>query len=84
MRGGFKKFIFKDGVPYGFNKILGKEIRFLCVHCQGKAKRLMKFLPRNGRRRFYAPLYNLDRCVKAAEVKARSVLKAALGPFGVG
>ena len=82
MRGGFKDFTFKGAVPYGFNRILGREIRFLCVHCQGNSKRLMKFLYGRGLRRFYARLYDLDRLVDTATVRARSALKAALRPLG--
>jgi len=84
MRGGFKKFAFKEGVPYGFNRLLGSDIRFLCVHCQGNSKRLMTFLYRREWRRFYARLYDLDRLVHAAEVKALSASKAILGLLGIG
>lgn len=44
MKFGVKKLIFKDGIPYGYNQILNKEIKFLCLHCQGNAKGSMKFL----------------------------------------
>lgn len=35
---GIKKLEFKDGIPYGYNKLLKKQIKFLCVHCQGGTK----------------------------------------------
>ncbi len=52
MQFGIKKFIFKNGVPYGDNKILKKEIKFLCIHCQGNGKYLMRYI-------YYKPLRNL-------------------------
>jgi hypothetical protein len=75
MQRGFKKFVFKDDVPYGFHRTLGKEIRFLCVHCQGLSKRLMRFLYRRGWRRFYAELYDMGGYVHAAKVKAQMVIQ---------
>jgi hypothetical protein len=48
-----KKIIFRDGIPYGFNKILNKEIRFLGIHCQGTAKILMRFFYYKNLRSFY-------------------------------
>ena len=48
-----KKIIFRDGIPYGFNKILNKEIRFLGIHCQGTAKILMRFFYYENLRPFY-------------------------------
>jgi hypothetical protein len=59
MRSGFKKFIFKNGIPYAYNKILGSEVRFLCVHCVGNSKPMMQFL-RKGRCRFHFELYCAD------------------------
>jgi hypothetical protein len=53
MQLGVKKIIFKDGIPYGFNKVLNKEIRFLCIHCQGTAKILMRFFYYENLRPFY-------------------------------
>jgi hypothetical protein len=82
MRRGFKKFIFKNGVPYGYNKILGKEIRFVCVHCQGYSKRLMRPLYTRGWQRFYTDMYYLRQVViPYAKSKARSSLKVVLGPL---
>jgi hypothetical protein len=53
MQLGIKKIIFKNGIPYGFNKVLNKEIRFLCIHCQGTAKILMRFFYDENLRPFY-------------------------------
>ncbi|BAZ52123.1 hypothetical protein NIES4103_47820 [Nostoc sp. NIES-4103] len=53
MQFGAKKLIFKKGIPYGYNQILNKEIQFLCIHCQGKAKALMKFFYYQKLRNFY-------------------------------
>ena len=48
-----KKIIFRDGIPYGFNRILNEEIRFLGIHCQGTAKILMRFFYYKNLRSFY-------------------------------
>lgn len=48
-----KKIIFRDGIPYGFNKISNKEIRFLGIHCQGTAKILMRFFYYKNLKSFY-------------------------------
>jgi hypothetical protein len=53
MQLGIKKIIFKNGIPYGFNKVLNKEIRFSCIHCQGTAKILMRFFYDENLRPFY-------------------------------
>jgi hypothetical protein len=53
MQLGIKKIIFKNEIPYGFNKVLNKEIRFLCIHCQGTAKILMRFFHYEKLRPFY-------------------------------
>ena len=82
MRRGFKKFIFKKGVPYGYNKMLGKDIRFLCIHCQSYSKWLMKFLSTRRWQKFYADAYYLRQvAIPYAKAKARSSLKAVLGPL---
>jgi hypothetical protein len=54
MKLGLKRFIFKNGIPYGYNRILKKEIRFGCIHCQGWAKSIMRFLYNRITRRFYS------------------------------
>jgi len=77
MHRGFKKLTFKDDIPYGFNRILGENIRFLCIHCQGGSKQLMRFLYGHRNRRFYAELCALDRFADAVKGKARLALKAA-------
>lgn len=53
MRLGFKRFTFRNGIPYGYNKILEKEIRFGCIHCQGWAKSIMRFLYSPNMQKFY-------------------------------
>lgn len=53
MQFGLKKFIFKEGIPYGYNKLLNKWIKFLCIHCQGAGKYAMAFLSHRHLRRFY-------------------------------
>jgi hypothetical protein len=37
-RGRFKRFIFRDSVPYELNTVLGTRVRFVSVHCQRAAK----------------------------------------------
>lgn len=59
MRGGFKRLVFRNGIPYGFNKVLRQEVRFWCLHCQGKSKGAMRFLGRPGLRVFFPDLYRL-------------------------
>jgi hypothetical protein len=85
MRRRFKAFVFKDGAPYGFNRVLGQQVRFLCIHCQGDAKRLMKFLYGRWWRRFYAELYDIEgtviRC--RGRLRARSRLKNTLRSIGL-
>lgn len=54
MHSGLKRFIFKNGIPYGYNNILKKEIEFGCIHCQGWAKSTMRFLYSKIARRFYS------------------------------
>ena len=50
---GLKKLIFTNGIPYGYNKSLNKEIKILCIHCQGGAKGVMRFLYYKQLRDFY-------------------------------
>jgi hypothetical protein len=57
MRGGFKRLVFRNGIPFGFNKVLRQEVRFWCLHCQGQAKGVMPFLGRRGLRAFFPELY---------------------------
>jgi hypothetical protein len=52
MRQGLKRFIFRKGIPYGYNKILKKEIEFGSIHCQGWAKSMMRFFYSRIARRF--------------------------------
>ena len=59
LKSTFKRFVFKKGLPYGFNRILNKEVRFLCVHCQGKSKRMMACLQKR-RNRFYRQFCYFD------------------------
>jgi hypothetical protein len=60
MLGGFKRLVFRDGVPYGFNRILNREIRFWCLHCQGGAKSLMWLLQCPSLRAFFPHLHRLN------------------------
>jgi hypothetical protein len=60
MQFGLKKLIFN---PYGYNKNLNKEIKFLCIHCQGGAKGVMRFLYYKQLRDFYC-IGNLVRVTK--------------------
>lgn len=65
MRGGFKRLVFRNGIPFGFNKVLRQEVRFWCVHCQGKAKGAMRFLRRPGLRAFFPDLYRIAHLQRA-------------------
>ncbi|APB32891.1 hypothetical protein GlitD10_0577 [Gloeomargarita lithophora Alchichica-D10] len=42
MQFGLKKFIFRDGKPYGYNQMLKQYIRFWGIHCLGGNKWLIK------------------------------------------
>ncbi|MBW4582600.1 MAG: hypothetical protein KME42_23770 [Tildeniella nuda ZEHNDER 1965/U140] len=53
LRFGVKQFVFKNGIPYGYNNVLNKKIKFVCLHCQGDAKLAMKLLVSKRWRRFY-------------------------------
>jgi hypothetical protein len=66
-----KKIIFKKGIPYGFNKVLNKEIRFLCIHCQGTAKILMRFFYYENLR----PFYLVGKLVEIIKTKTKFLLK---------
>jgi len=61
--GGIKQITFKDGMPYSFNKKLGKDVAFLALHCQGSAKKYMKFFANERLINFYqlAPVWELMR-----------------------
>ena len=61
MKQGLKRFIFKNGVPVGYNKILKKEIQFGCIHCQGWAKSIMGFFYSKIARRFYSLIIPIKR-----------------------
>jgi hypothetical protein len=50
---GLKKFTFKDGIPYGYNRRLKTWVRFLCVHCQGAGKYAMPFLNNEFLKKYY-------------------------------
>ena len=53
MTSGLKKFVFREGRPYSYNKPLKRYVRFLCVHCQAGSKASMKFLAIPRFSRFY-------------------------------
>jgi len=63
---GIKSIKFKNGMPYGFNKILGENVRFLALHCQGSAKKYMEFFANERLRSLYqlAPIWHLTNKVK--------------------
>ena len=72
MQFGFKKIIFKNGIPYGFNRFSNQEIRFLCIHCQGSSKGLMRFFYHENLRIFY-PLGKLLALGKLLKITKRKV-----------
>lgn len=41
MEGNHKKVRFSKGMPIFFNLVEGRDVVFNCIHCQGKAKKLM-------------------------------------------
>jgi hypothetical protein len=65
MHRGFKRLVFRNGVPFGFNQVLRKEVRFWCLHCQGNAKGAMHLLRRPGLRAFFPDLYRIAQLQKA-------------------
>ena len=71
MQFGLKKLIFKNGIPYGYNKNLNKEIKFLCIHCQGGAKSVMRFLYHKQLRDFYY----IGNLVQATKAKMKLLIK---------
>jgi hypothetical protein len=78
MRDGFKRLVFRNGVPYGFNKILNQEVRFWCLHCQGDSKGVMPLLQRPGFRAYFRQLYRLKRFTGALKHKSGSYVQGAL------
>jgi hypothetical protein len=70
MNGGFKKLWFRNGIPFGFNKILQRPIKFWCLHCQGGSKAVMRFLYNERFRPFFPQLYRYTRIIQA--LKRRS------------
>ena len=77
MRRGFKKLVFRRGLPYGFNKVLGQWVRFVNVQCQGTSKALMAPLSSAHLRHFYADLYHLRSGL--GRTRLRASLRAAVG-----
>jgi hypothetical protein len=69
MRDGFKRLVFRNGAPYGFNKILNQKVRFWCLHCQGDSKGMMPFLQSRGLTPYFAHLYRLKRFTGALKRK---------------
>jgi hypothetical protein len=41
---GYKRLTFRHGDVHAFNRLSGQSVRFLAVHCQGRAKPVMQFL----------------------------------------
>jgi hypothetical protein len=70
-----KKLIFKNGIPYGYNKNLNKEIKFLCIHCQGGAKSVMRFLYYKQLRDFYY----IGKIVPVTKAKVKLLIKKIIG-----
>ncbi|MEQ9671210.1 hypothetical protein [Coleofasciculus sp. G2-EDA-02] len=60
---GIKHIKFQNGIPYSFNNKLGKDVAFLSIHCQGSAKKYMRFFANDHLRNFYqlAPFWHLVR-----------------------
>ena len=43
MENGIKKFKFKEGIPYCYNKTYNLDVKFNCIHFQGQpAKQLVR------------------------------------------
>ena len=79
MKHTVKYFIFKDGVPFGYNKLLKREIQFACIHCQAGAKPAMMFLTNQMLQKFYflGKRYGDLRSILAAQKnKTRNWLKS--------
>jgi hypothetical protein len=53
MQFGLKKFIFRNGKPYGYNQLSKQLIRFWGIHCLGGNKWLIKRFLSPRRRHFY-------------------------------
>lgn len=58
---GMKKFAFINDLPYCYNKVLMKQVRFLSIHCQGGAKVVMRFLVKSHflRNFYFYPIVNI-------------------------
>jgi len=78
MRGGFKRLVFRNGVPYGFNRIQNREIQFWCLHCQGWSKSVMRFLHSGSLRAFFPHLYRLSRFTVPLGRRSKSYIRGAL------
>jgi hypothetical protein len=81
MRNGFKRLVFRNGVPYGFDKVLNQEVRFWCLHCEGDSKGVMPFLQRRGLRAYFPHLYRLKRFTGTFKRKSKSYIHGALKPL---
>lgn len=57
---GIKHLVFKDGIPYGYNKLLKKQVKFLCVNCQGRSKIAMRYLASKRLKSFYFAIIYVD------------------------
>jgi hypothetical protein len=87
IRGGFKRLVFRNGVPFGFNRVLNQEVRFWCLHCQGEAKRVMRILQQPSFRPFFSELYRLARLSEVLRLKSKSLIRGVAGrgkPSGEG
>jgi hypothetical protein len=78
MRGGFKRLVFRNGVPYGFNKVFNREIQFWCLHCQGGSKRVMWLLQCRGLRAYFPQVDRLNRFFGSLKRKSKSYIHRTL------
>lgn len=78
MRLGQKHMRFRNGRPYAQNRLSGKAVRFVNLHCQGESKGLTSFLA--GRtQRYHAEAFILRKTAGAAHVALRSLVKLVVG-----
>jgi hypothetical protein len=72
---GIKKFIFKEGIPHGYNKFSNTLVKFWCIHCQGGNKGVMRFLYDRRLRRCYC----LTQFFYGIKLKLKTVVKKMIG-----
>jgi hypothetical protein len=79
IRGGFKRLFFRNGLPFGFNRVLDQEVRFWCLHCQGEAKGVMRILQQPGLRPFFPDVYRLAQLTEVVRLKSKSLIRRVVG-----